>query len=421
MKRDAHILAIPNEDGFGPPALLCYVVKEVLKQRPDCHVTIWNQSRHLFNESLYRDYICQGRVNVVPVWNLIQLDKDRETGNVSIPGTLRLIGDYRSASDHYPLIAATPMFDLVVEFGVPAAARWAAIRGFPSVSIFDHSWAKTLQMILEDADKKLSAATLVSDTDRAQWKRLVKDIADDEGFTKKLVLFPEFITPTVFLDHWKKTIVPSSISHLPGVLGGRPAWERSDAMKHFGLSAEGDILMIQGGDTAACAQLILKLVPAFLNDREQLEKLGLNVVIFVPKCLEDHSTIRLLRDQGPNFQRVRAFSPVPGGTIQEVLPFVKLLVTRAGGGTVNDAVACRTPFVCIPESTQSQVQAIFDACIRRGITRPILFDPAKRAKDAENAILRAFQAPANARLVENMKEISVRAEEKLVQQVLAAL
>jgi UDP-N-acetylglucosamine:LPS N-acetylglucosamine transferase len=50
------------------------------------------------------------------------------------------------------------------------------------------------------------------------------------------------------------------------------------------------------------------------------------------------------------------------------------MVTRAGGGSVNDAVACRVPFVCVDEPGQAQVREILDACVERKLTRSIPWD-----------------------------------------------
>lgn len=369
MSTPYRILAVPNEDGFGPSALLSYVVKEMLRQRQDCRVTVWNHSRKEFNENLYRSAIEQGRVEVVAVWNLIQLQKEGESGAVSIPGTLRRLGDYRIASDQYPLGSGANRFDLMVDFGVPAAARWAAARGIRSVSICDHSWAKTLEMILEDLERQPDGAGRCSEPERRQWLKLIGDIKEDEAHTRRLWLFPEFIAPEIFLRHWQQRIAPSAIRRFDGVLGGRPVWSRQQALDYLGFR-DGRLLLIQGGDTPALDTLLCRLVPEFLDAARELDQLHLNVAVYVPRSSNRHPEINRLHDprQQALSPRVRAFSPVPGGTIQELLPHVDLLVTRAGGGTVNDAIACRAPFLCAPEPTQSQVEAIHAACCRRGLT-----------------------------------------------------
>lgn len=413
MKTALRILAMPNEDGFGPSALLSYVVKELLAQRPGSHVTIWNRSRAGYNRSLYRDLIAAGHVNVEPVCNLIQLDKNPVTGEVSIPGTLALIGDYRTASNRYAAGARSDDFDLVVEFGVPAAARWAAKRSLPCVSIFDHAWGRTLEMILADAHVP------VTPRQRTQWRNLVAAVHRDESFTRELFLFPQFISPPLFRAHWR-SIAPHAVVHqISGVLGGTPSWNERQARKHLGLCAPGRVVMIQGGDTPVWDALLQQLVPAFLDASDELEARRLNVVFYIPRRVADRGAIARLADPAVarRCPRVRAFAPVPGGTTQELFPFVDLLVTRAGGGTVNDAIACRTPFVCVRERSQSQVEATLAACVRRGLTR-VVDGIALEADPLRTILAEAGRVRDNQRMTVTLREIPNHAEKKLAREIL---
>ncbi len=413
MKPALRILAAPNEDGFGPSALLSYVVKELLAQRPGSRVTIWNRSRAGYNRSLYRDLIAANRVNVDPVCNRIRLDKDPATGTVSIPGTLALIGDYRASSNRYAAGARSGDFDLVVEFGVPAAARWAAKRGLPCVSIFDHAWGQTLEMILADTHAP------VTPCQRTRWRNLVAAVRQDESFTRKLFLFPQFISPPLFRAHWRSVAPHAVLRQLSGVLGGTASWNERLARKHLGLSAPGRIVMIQGGDTPAWDALLQRLVPAFLDASAELEARRLNVVFYIPRRIADRGAIARLANPAVarRCPRVRAFAPVPGGTTQELFPFVDLLVTRAGGGTVNDAIACRTPFVCVRECSQSQVEATLIACVRRGLTR-VVDSIALEADPLRTILAEADRASDNRRMVATMRRISNHAGKKLAREIL---
>ena len=413
MKPALRILAVSNEDGFGPSALLSYVVKELLAQRPDSRATIWNRSRADYNRSLYRDLVAAGRVNVEPVNNLIELAKDAATGEVSIAGTLALIGNYRAASDRYMASTRAGEFDLVVEFGVPAAARWAAKRGIPCVGIFDHAWARTLEMILDDA------AAPVTARQRAQWRDLVAAVRRDELFTRKLFLFPNFITPPLFRTHWRTVAPRAAVRRLPGVLGGTASWSKRHAREYLGLAKPGSLVMIQGGDTPAWDALLQRLVPAFLDARAELNARRLNVAFYIPRRIAGRGALARLNDPAVarRCPRVRAFAPVPGGTTQEIFPFVDLLVTRAGGGTVNDAVACRTPFVCVRERSQSQVEAILGACLRRGLTRVV--DSAALETDPLRAILAEVdRARDNRKMAAVMGKIPNHTEKKLAREIL---
>ena len=413
MKPPLRILAVPNEDGFGPSALLSYVVKELLAQSPGSRLTVWNRARADYNRSLYRDLIAAGRVNVEPVANLIQLAKDARTGEVSIAGTLALIGDYRAASDRYPAGAPPGDFDLVVEFGVPAAARWAAKRGIPCASLCDHAWGKTLEMILTDAKEPLTVRQ------RARWRGLVAAVRRDEAFTRKLFLFPQFISPPMFRSHWRSVAPRVVVKRFSGVLGGASSWSGRQAREYLGLPKPGRLVMIQGGDTPAWDALLQRLVPAFLDAGSELEARRLNVALYIPRRIAGRAAIARLSDPAVarRCPRVRAFAPVPGGTTQELFPFVDLLVTRAGGGTVNDAIACRTPFVCVPERSQSQVEATLAACARRGLTRMV--DGVALAAGPLRAILaEVARGRDNRRMLAVMEGMARHAEERLAGAIL---
>jgi UDP:flavonoid glycosyltransferase YjiC (YdhE family) len=62
---------------------------------------------------------------------------------------------------------------------------------------------------------------------------------------------------------------------------------------------------------------------------------------------------------------------IDGATVQGLLPGIDLVITRAGGGIVNDAIACRVPFVCVEEPNNFQVEMIRQNCEKEGLTRPI--------------------------------------------------
>jgi hypothetical protein len=414
VKPPLRILAVPNEDGFGPSALLSYVVKELLAQRPDCRVTIWNRSRADYNRSLYCDHIAAGRVSVEPVNNLIQLAKDASSGMVSIADTLALVGDYCAGSERYAAGVQPGDFDLVVEFGVSAAARWAAKHGIPCASICDHAWGRTLEMIFADAKEPLTSCQ------RRQWRSLVAAIRQDETSMRKLYLFPEFISPPLFRTHWRNVAPRAVVKRFSGVLGGTASWSERQAREYLGLSKPGRLVMVQGGDTPAWDALLQRLVPAFLNAGDELEARRVNVAIYVPRRISGRAAFAPLNDPAIacRYPRVRAFAPVPGGTTQELFPFVDLLVTRAGGGTVNDAIACRTPCICVHERSQSQVEATLVACVRRGLTRAV--DCAALAADPLGAILAEVnRAGDNRKMTSAMRAIPNRAEKKLALEILA--
>jgi UDP-N-acetylglucosamine:LPS N-acetylglucosamine transferase len=148
---------------------------------------------------------------------------------------------------------------------------------------------------------------------------------------------------------------------------------------------------------------------------ERLEAEGIDVAVYIP------SGAAALGDKLPAAQgRVRQVHFVSGGTIQELLPAVTLLVTRAGGGTVNDAVACRVPFVCVREPTQRQVAAILAACERQGLTRPIDYDDF--LGDPIGTIVRELaQTEANAAISARAQTIPAHGEQTLAEAIAALL
>jgi UDP:flavonoid glycosyltransferase YjiC (YdhE family) len=62
---------------------------------------------------------------------------------------------------------------------------------------------------------------------------------------------------------------------------------------------------------------------------------------------------------------------IDGATVQGLLPGIDLVITRAGGGIVNDAIACRVPLVCVEEPNHLQVEMIRQNCEKEGLTRTI--------------------------------------------------
>ncbi|MDJ0762618.1 MAG: glycosyltransferase [Myxococcota bacterium] len=409
--KERHILLVPNEDGFGPSAFGYYIASALLQAAPDFSITVWNRSRFAYNKALYKKSIATGRVTVEPVWNLIQLQK--EDGFVSIPQTLTTIGDYRSASDRYPTDAVRRDFDLVVEIGVPAAARWAEENEIPCIGVFDHCWSKTLDMMLSDAAS--SGIAPVSDKEREAWQRLVVQIQRDEASAGSLFLFPRFITPDPYYRHWKNTAKAQPFE-LGGVLGGHVGLTRSAAQQRFGLKPGEVNILIQGGDTPAWDSLLKKLIPALrAQGQSELEKRKITLLIYVPHRLQH--TLTSQRALHPRLTNVRIFDTLPNGTLQNILPAVDLIVTRAGGGTVNDAVACQTPFVCVRETGHSQVEAILDACLKDGLTRSI--ELADLLDDPLHAVLGQLdRVTENERIVRNMSSIRPGREARVVQAII---
>jgi hypothetical protein len=349
---DRHILVVPGGDGFGPSSLVSHVVRDLVGH--GCRVTIWNDRRAgdgLYNRALFAD---EPRVEVVPVADRIVLGK--VDGGPSIPATLANLGDYRAWSEAYPGFAMAPEFDLVLDFGVPAAARWAGRQGLPSISFFDHGWSRTLSLMAE-----MLPAT---PGERDRWQSVVAEIEADERAVREMILFPPYITPEVFRRHWRD-VLATEPGELPGVLGGHPAWDRDRARRFLGLTEPGPVVLVQAGDTPAWDPVIPALVAGLGASR-----LEANVVLHVPERLITAPLTAALEAAGPRLRRLR----IPPGTMQLLLPAVDVIVSRAGGGTVNDALACHVPLVCVEEPGQEQVALILRGLEERRLARRVAWD-----------------------------------------------
>ncbi len=393
-----HILAVPNDDGFGPAALLSYLVKALLQAEPRARLTIWNDFAFDFNRYLYRREFPEGRVRVERVWNLIQLG--RENGAISLTKSLERMGEYARASEMY----GKGTFDLVLDFGVPAAAAWARRAGIPSVTVFDHSWSKSLAMI---------GGTHAPE----EWRRLVAAVASDERQAERVLLFPEFIAPPVFRSHWESLIGTGRVSAFEGVLcePGTPA--REEARKLLGLRHPGPVMLVQGGGTSVWNPPLRRLARQLLDPagRERLSKERINLVVWFPRgALSMEEAVAFNR-----LQRVRRLTLPDGGTIQKILPAIDYLILRAGGGSVNDAIAHRKPFVCVREPGQLQIEAILAECSRRELTWPVDIEGFRG--DPLGVILAQYRLMRARRdaLIERLGAIPNTAAESVAQQILA--
>ena len=130
-------------------------------------------------------------------------------------------------------------------------------------------------------------------------------IKKEESSAEIAYLFPPYLTPDEFEDHWTSLDVP--VKRIEGVFGGAPSQidlvdpKGSGAPKvlhskssrkekqvsmgaKFGITKEGEntvnTVLISGGGTGVWDQLVPKIIRAFL-DREKQGKLGYNVLVFV--------------------------------------------------------------------------------------------------------------------------------------------
>jgi UDP:flavonoid glycosyltransferase YjiC (YdhE family) len=347
------IALVPNDDGYGPSALGFYVAKALLKQ--GVSLVIRNESALTLNASFYKDEINNGKVTLQPTFGGIRLRKTAE--GVDIPASLRDIRSYPTRSAKY---VVPEDVDAVVDIGTPSAARAARLAGKPALTIFDHSWGKTYEMLLEEFTAGvLGPTTSARPIIKRDYEvaKAINQLKEDESKAQAVFLFPEFIAPRPYREHWKSLGV--RIEPIGGVFG-RPAVSRKKARSRMGIpeGAPAQTVYILGGGTSVWDA---KLPEIILQLKEKI--LPYNVVLF-DRNAKPNEYVRV----GDN---VFKGGVIDGATVQGLLPGIDLVITRAGGGIVNDAIACRVPLVCVEEPNHLQVEMIRQNCEKEGLTRTI--------------------------------------------------
>lgn len=405
---------VPNDDGYGPSALGYYVAKVLL--RAGHSLVVRNESALSLNASFYKDEINKGRVSLQPAFGGIRMRKT--AGGVDVPGTLEDARTYPEFSNNYFIPEDV---DAVIDVGTPAAVRAAREARKPVFTIFDHSWGKTYEKTLENFVDNLASTLDVKDV--ADFVKLragilsspsvqtslvgkaIERMKQDESKTAIVFLFDSYIAPKPFHEHWRSLGVP--IEPIGGVFGGMNV-SRQEARKRMGISEtdpEKSVYVLGGGTPVWDAKL------AEINARLKDKVLKYNVVLFD-------------RNAKPNdYQRlgnnVHKGGAVAGETVQGLLPGVDLVLTRAGGGIVNDAIACRVPFVCVEEPNHWQVEMIRQNCEHEGLTRTIRFADF-RDRDIEQLIsqhLIAMEAE-NDTIRMRMKDISNGMEQAVAETII---
>ena len=403
------ILIIPNEDGFGPSSLAYHIVQSLLQKRPLWRILLWNKSRFSYNQRLYQKYIRDGRVTVKPIWNIIQLQKSM--GRVSMRETLKLMSNYNLLSETYANQRISDKIDVIVDIGVPPATRLARHNELPCISVFDHSWGKTFEMLSDYVEEEPEGPLSLKECE--DWRHLIKAVQRDERDTQKILLMPDFITPKLYLDYWYQRI-NVEVTRLPGVLGGTVA-SKQEAMGTLQIREGMRTILIQGGDTPVWDDMLRHLFPVLVREaKSKLQERNTQVIVYLPeRLLKDVSLKDALNYSGPN---VYFLNELRNATLQRILPCIDLMITRPGGGTVNDCVACRVPFVCLEEKSQPQCQSILYACITNGLTR--IMNAEAFLNDPVSVLLKeSDSAYDNKRIVEQMNKVPIHGEAMIVQEI----
>jgi hypothetical protein len=414
------IALVPNDDGYGPSALGFYVAKALLRRGHS--LIVRNESALTLNAIYYKNEISKRTVSLQPTFGGIRMRKTAE--GVDTPGTLHDIRDYPGWSDQYTIPDEA---DAVIDIGTPAAVRAAVASNKPEFTVFDHAWGKTYEKTLDNLIESFTSTLGVSnemELDEVRARILqsavignssvvkaIKRIKQDEGRTSAVFLFDDYITPRPFHEHWEALGV--KIVPVQGVFGGKGLASRDAARKRMGISegAHDKTVYILGGGTSVWDA---KLAEIFSQLREKV--LPCNVVVFDRKAKpNDYQRVGLCLYKG---------GAVDGETLQGFLPGIDLIITRAGGGVANDAIACRVPFVCVEEPGHWQVEMIRKNCEREGLTRTIPIDLFRRgdtAKLIEDQLINHetdhTQEASNREIRERMKRIDNGREEAVAQQI----
>jgi hypothetical protein len=277
---------------------------------------------------------------------------------------------------------------------VPLFVRAAAELGVPQrLTLMDHSWAVTLR------------ATGIDDVAEA--------IEEDEQRGTSVYLFDSYLTPPPFREHWQRLVEPRTLN---GVLGGRV--DRRRALPRLNRQLVGQtpieeghqpLVLIAPGGTTAWRDVL----PPLIDDLLHLPVARRSFVpVFSAPAVSDQLKERM-RASG----WVRWFDFVRGSTQQVIMPAFSVIVSRAGGGTVNDALATRTPLVCVEEH-QWQVELIRQQLLARGFI-PDLPEAAWSRFSAEprRCLLRLIEAGLN----HQAPAVPRHAEEAVVAGILSSL
>lgn len=363
-----------NEDGFGPSAFAYYVVRSLIDgwartAGAPLNISVLNRSAADFNRKLYQGL----PVQIVPIDSLVRLEK--VNGEVHVPRTLDWLQRYISRRESYADEVRNLLTDcaVAIDIGVPLFSRAAAELQVPHrLTLFDHSWAATLRLIAsEEWHDIYQKNPPPGPKERAQAERIAAAIEEDEALVADLFLFENYLSPGPFLSHWRRLGFTPQI--LPGVLGSRVS--RSDACAKLDATLaeyraqrpaprDRPLVLLSPGGTPVWDEQLPTLLEQVLDAAEP------DYILILSKDLGQFPKERAdLLARVHSSERLRYFGPLRGATQQAILPAFSRIVTRAGGGTVNDAIAAGVQFVFV-EEPQPQIKLIERECAALGLTGP---------------------------------------------------
>ncbi len=426
------ILLALNDDGYGPLTFGFFMARAFLRDHPNVDLTIRRGGRpgHVEEfEGWIRRY--SGSAGHAASWkgvfagvqrvdNLISVPK--RDGAVDGPSMIQALRSYARRRLEYLACPLESDWDLIVDFGVPVISALSARACIRRFTIFDHGWGLSLDRIARECGANLSDKEL---------RDAIEAIRKDESLTEMAYLFPPFLTPEEFQRHWVSLDVPVKI--IPKVFGTHgpldEVKEQATMSAKFGIPDGQKTVLISGGGTGVWDKIVPEIIKALL----QQEDLNYNVLAFVG----DDAIRELLPDWSAPVQPVQPVDFVQTRSrwvkllrmrqeliYQDIIDGVTLILTRAGGATVNDAIARHVPLLLIPEPGHWQVEKIREAvesmglAFRSGIAFGDLQDP-RKVTDIINKHIQDEKELSRLRM--NMESIEGDGESWFVEQMMALL
>ncbi|MEZ5403279.1 MAG: glycosyltransferase [Bryobacteraceae bacterium] len=340
------VLIAPNEDGLGTAAWAvglgrAFATMPAVRVRV---VAVKASTAAFLARSLEGSGVEVSRLEGVEGW--IELVKRR--GAVDVPASRARLDRYSTYRTTYARAAAPYVAgaDLVIEMGVPPLAASATV-----VTVLDHAWSVTMREIAGE-------------------HRALADIENDERRTRSVFLFPAPITGGEFERYWRGT--GADVTVLTGVFGGGEPGIRKAVRRTLEIPSRARCVFVSGGGSGVWNGVLRRLVAASVNATDRY------TVVHAPGEAAHHG-LRMRKTQAAggwsvahcSLGRVIFIGHLHGATHSAITAAADLMVTRAGGGTVNDAIAHRVPLLLMDEPGHWQVERIRQQAEAAGIARTL--------------------------------------------------
>jgi len=382
------VVIAPNEDGYGTSGWVIPLAREISRSESVSRVkvVVATDQRENFHSDKYGDMPKVQLIRLPGRTNCIEVPKVR--GAVDIRGTLEqcILPYSRSRREYAQALADQRVLDdadLVIDFGVPQLVR--AAYGKKVVTVFDHAWSMSLARIIASDPTR---TTLPLNAQHA-----LEDIQNDEALTQSVILFKAPICPLDYHGYWRRLLGQTPMT-IPGTLGGpqrtlefanavavgdETIMAQQVARQFLGIKDAAPILFVSGGGTPVWDDVLKTLL-----DEYEAKAPNYHVVIYSPTEAKRRGvtlvkaevsfngvTRSIERARWERCKQVLFIDKVAGETHHILFAAFDLVLTRAGGGTVNNCIAFRVPMVLVEEPGMWQVEQIRQSCVALGIAEPV--------------------------------------------------